>query len=1219
MPTTPILSAQRARSVGACAAIALLLGACGSTRTVSSTTLPPQTDAAPLSPTSLTPREQLTALARAEQSAPALDANLAPPPGFDPKVVSPLASDQTSPSTKLGRPLLATLDEIESAWKSPARPSTPEPSDEDRAESLAAYAKARLMLLNLNAAKAIPLLQNATRLDPASSHPWRELGLANLSLNRRAAGVTALQRALELGDDSPLICYILGRESLRAARSGEGLSFLTHALKNTASADDSALPFLISAELGDALQSDGRLRAARDAFAGAVDLPQTWGTESRLRTELAELYRRRFDLWLRVGDLSCQLGDHDIAFEAYERASSMPALDPGAVLPRRVFAAMRAGRPAQAAILVLDSIDSAGGRFEDRHTELVAYLSRLPSLASTLALVLDDFRSTLATRLTPSMRACLDRIVAAAQPVDEARASLLVSATQHPSDADAVSALVEAFANDPAALAPPLVSLAESSPAEVGTISGALLSVGRGVDETLGALSTRTGIAPRLIEASILARTGRLPEAALRLDKVADSILVPELRAAWLSQRISIAAELADAATVDRLLPQLATLAAEQLSPERQIPLGVALLETRRFDESAAAIRALEPTDLSPRAALLGADASLRGGDAPGAEQFFLVALDRDATYEPAFEALASLYSTGGALASEQKLTDLARRLRQAVPSGRLLRQLTARDMIARGAFRDAEIVLMELARQSPPDTRSVEALSHLVARSVGTDALLANRVATYLRELSVARPDAPGVLIANSRALATIGKPEEALQSIVTRLSYWPMPELGRAREQIVREVLNDASRADDLARTRLEAAPRTFANAAELAELLARSGKLEDAARVLGEALAAGARLSSDQTKVILTLLGQLPANPADDASARGTLSLFDQLEAQKVAFTAPLVVKRLTYAAHALEPDKVFELASAATQSTPELAETAYDRVIQFYATTSRHDRLLRFVEELATRAEPWKPDYTRVWLTAIGAWGTVNDARRLIAATNTPEKLRQFSDLFDANLGLDTENNSPNRDKRAEIAYWLAGIMLNSNRDEHAIPVYRLALELQPDYSIVANDLGYLLLERNESLDEAARLIEAAHKALNENPNVIDSMGWLRYKQGVFKDVADGAGVVTQEGAVTLLTRAVRLSEPGIPNDAGLEHLGDAQWRAGLTTEALRSWREAATAREGIIQFYRGRDGESARAAELKDELDRLKGKIDAGAAGGQPEVAPIWPTTNTPAP
>ena len=136
---------------------------------------------------------------------------------------------------------------------------------------------------------------------------------------------------------------------------------------------------------------------------------------------------------------------------------------------------------------------------------------------------------------------------------------------------------------------------------------------------------------------------------------------------------------------------------------------------------------------------------------------------------------------------------------------------------------------------------------------------------------------------------------------------------------------------------------------------------------------------------------------------------------------------------------------------------------------------------------------------------------------------------------------------------------------------------------------------------------------------ENPNVIDSMGWLRYKQGVFKDVADGAGVVTQEGAVTLLTRAIRLSEPGIPNDAGLEHLGDAQWRAGLTTHALKSWREAATAREGIIQFYRGRDGESARAAELKDELDKLKGKIDAGAAGGQPEVAPVWPTTNTPAP
>lgn len=116
--------------------------------------------------------------------------------------------------------------------------------------------------------------------------------------------------------------------------------------RTTPAADDPALPFLITAELGEALQSDGH-RAARDAFATALDLPESWGTESRLRTELAELYRRRFDLWLRVGDLSCQLADPAIAFEAYERASSTPTLDPGAVLPRRVFAAMRSGRPAQ--------------------------------------------------------------------------------------------------------------------------------------------------------------------------------------------------------------------------------------------------------------------------------------------------------------------------------------------------------------------------------------------------------------------------------------------------------------------------------------------------------------------------------------------------------------------------------------------------------------------------------------------------------------------------------------------------------------------------------------------------------------------------------------------------------------------------------------------------------------------------------------------------------
>jgi tetratricopeptide (TPR) repeat protein len=1155
-------------------------------------------------------------MARAEQNVPATIPALTPPPGLDAAMVTPLPSDQITPSTKLGRPLPQSLDEIEASWKSPTALPTPKVSDSDRADALAAYAQARLMLLNLDAAKAIPLLQSATRLDPVSTQPWRELGLANLSLNRRSAGVAALRKAFELGDDSPFVCYILGRESLRSAKPAEGLSLLTHAFKNNARADDPALPFLITAELGEALQSDGRLRAARDAFATALDLPESWGTESRLRTELAELYRRRFDLWLRVGDLSCQLADPAIAFEAYERASSTPTLDPGAVLPRRVFAAMRSGRPAQAATLVLESIERADGRFDDRHAELVAYLASTPSLAPVLAPALSDIRATLAHRLTPSMRARLDRIVAAAQPIATARGSLLESATRCPSDADAIAALIESFAGDSAVLAPALISLAESSPADVSNLASGLLCVGKSVDETVGALAARPGVAPRLVESAVLERTGRLNEAANRLDKVADSILVPELLAAWLSQRITIAAELADAATVDRLLPQLTALAAEQVSPARQIPLAIALLESRRFEEAAAAIKAIAPADVTPRAALLGAEASLRGGNAAGAEQFLQLALERDQTSEPAFEALAALYSTGGALASEQKLTELARKLRQSVPSGHLLRQLTARDMIARGAFRDAESILIDIARQSPADQRSVEALSHLVARAVATDAMLANRVGTFLRELAVNRPDSPALLIANSRALAANGKPDAALESITTRLSYWPMPELARVREQIIREVMNDAPRADDLARLRLEAAPRTFANAAELAEILARAGKLEDAARVLGEALSAGARLSPEQSKVILTLLGQLPQDPADEASARGTLSLFDQLEAQGITFTSPLILKRLKYAAFALEPAKVFELATAAGKAAPEIADKSFDMVIQYYAASTKHDRLLRFVEEVATRAEPWKADYTRVWLTAIGAWGTVDDARRLIASTNTPEKLKQFSDLFDSTLRLDTENDSPNRNRRAEIAYWLAGIMVNSSREEQAIPVYRLALELQPDYAIVANDLGYLLLERNESLDEAARLIEAAHAALSENANVIDSMGWLRYKQGFFTDTLDANGVVTREGAITLLSRAIRLEDDGIPNDAGLEHLGDAQWRAGLTTDALKTWRQSATAREGTIRFYQSLDGESARATELKASLAQLKAKIDAGAAGGQPAVAPIWPTTST---
>jgi Flp pilus assembly protein TadD len=64
--------------------------------------------------------------------------------------------------------------------------------------------------------------------------------------------------------------------------------------------------------------------------------------------------------------------------------------------------------------------------------------------------------------------------------------------------------------------------------------------------------------------------------------------------------------------------------------------------------------------------------------------------------------------------------------------------------------------------------------------------------------------------------------------------------------------------------------------------------------------------------------------------------------------------------------------------------------------------------------------------------------------------------------------------------------------------------RRALTLQPDAVQVLNALGYVLASRTDRLAEAESLLLQAIAAEPENPVIIDSMGWLRFRQGKLKE-------------------------------------------------------------------------------------------------------------------
>ena len=104
----------------------------------------------------------------------------------------------------------------------------------------------------------------------------------------------------------------------------------------------------------------------------------------------------------------------------------------------------------------------------------------------------------------------------------------------------------------------------------------------------------------------------------------------------------------------------------------------------------------------------------------------------------------------------------------------------------------------------------------------------------------------------------------------------------------------------------------------------------------------------------------------------------------------------------------------------------------------------------------------------------------------------------------------------------------------------------ALRLYPNHPEVLNYFGYSLIERNESLDKALGMIEAAVAQKPDSGYIVDSLAWGLFRLGQYKEA-----IVPMEKAIEL--------EPQDPivND----HLGDILWMTGRKREAGFQWNRA----------------------------------------------------------
>jgi len=112
-------------------------------------------------------------------------------------------------------------------------------------------------------------------------------------------------------------------------------------------------------------------------------------------------------------------------------------------------------------------------------------------------------------------------------------------------------------------------------------------------------------------------------------------------------------------------------------------------------------------------------------------------------------------------------------------------------------------------------------------------------------------------------------------------------------------------------------------------------------------------------------------------------------------------------------------------------------------------------------------------------------------------------------FDKAYQIDPNNSNMN--------YQFAIMAQGIGQIERAEDLLAEIIVREPTNADALNALGFMLLEKTDRLEDAAAYISKAHELRPEDVAIIDSLGWLKYKQGDLK------------GAMSLLMSAYEQSE------------------------------------------------------------------------------------------
>ena len=215
--------------------------------------------------------------------------------------------------------------------------------------------------------------------------------------------------------------------------------------------------------------------------------------------------------------------------------------------------------------------------------------------------------------------------------------------------------------------------------------------------------------------------------------------------------------------------------------------------------------------------------------------------------------------------------------------------------------------------------------------------------------------------------------------------------------------------------------------------------------------------------------------------------------------------------------------------------------WPQAITWYETIDAGEHLLPARMRTANAlAKQGKLDEARAFLRRVAADNPGDGVQLTVAEAQLLRDASRHRDAFDLlSQALGKQPEQP------DLLYDMALTAEKLERFDLLETHLRSLIRLRPDHAHAYNALGYSFADRNTRLPEARKLIEKALELAPEDYFIIDSMGWILYREGDLKGAA----------------RELRRAYDGRPDAEIGAHLGEVLWVSGQRDEARRIWDES----------------------------------------------------------